>query len=69
MNNKTKYVKTKPRLFKAVRHTAKLTPDQVVEIRRLWQTTDITLRQLGKDYGVSPSTTSKIVKREIWDHI
>jgi len=47
----------------------KLTPTQVAEIRRRWfsgNEPNITQVKLAREYGVHPSTISKIICGEIW---
>jgi len=45
---------------------ARLTWDDVAEIRRLWSKREITQRQIGEKFGVSPSHVSKICSNENW---
>lgn len=52
-----------------VRQSAKVTPDQVREIRRLYATGKYTQGQLGKHYGIDGSAISYIVTRRNWSHI
>lgn len=42
---------------------AKLTDQDVVEVRRLWSTRDYTQDEIGRTYGVTQSTISKIIRR------
>lgn len=42
----------------------KLSFTQVEEIRRLWATGSMTQREIGRQFGVSPSRVSSIVRRE-----
>lgn len=44
--------------------TAKLTWDQVESIRRRYPS--LTLAELGREYGVSESAVSRVVRRETW---
>ena len=46
--------------------TAKLTEEQVLEIRRRYADGGVTYRSLGRDYGVGFKAISKIVRRERW---
>lgn len=49
--------------------SAKLTSQQVLEIRERYSTGHISLTQLGRDYGVSTSLVSLIVNRKLWAHL
>ena len=44
----------------------KLTEGDVIEIRRLYETTSHTYRSLGNVFGVSMGNVRKIIKRETW---
>src|SRR3990167_4801731 len=48
---------------------ARLNDVQVREIRRLYEPYKITLRQLGKMFGVSHSTIKCVIQRRSWRHI
>ena len=48
---------------------AKLTEEQVIEIRRRYADGGVTHRSLGRDYGVAYSVIGKIIRREIWAHL
>jgi hypothetical protein len=51
---------------------AKLTPDEVREIRRIWASTergDWTLNTLGRRYGVTLSAIWRIVHYKNWPHV
>jgi hypothetical protein len=50
-------------------HTAKLTEDDVREIRRRYKPRCVTFKQLGKEFGVSDTVIYKIVKRHKWRHV
>ena len=53
-----------------VRHTnAKLTDVQVKEIRNKYQKGKISFAKLGKEYGVSSTTISRIIKNEIYKNV
>ena len=53
-----------------VRHTnAKLTDIQVKEIRSKYQKGKISFAKLGKEYGVSGTTISRIIKNEIYKNV
>lgn len=48
---------------------AKLTADQVVEIRRLKASSGLTLREIGRTFGVHEETVGGIVRGESWKHL
>jgi HNH endonuclease len=48
---------------------ARLTAEQVREIRRRWAAGGITQVALGKEYGVANVTICAIVTRRIWKHV
>jgi len=48
---------------------AKLTEQQVIEIRSIYETGHITQRELGAKYHVSHSTIGRITRREGWNHV
>lgn len=48
---------------------AKLTEDQVREIRQRYAAGNVSTRQLGKVYGIEQSAISAIVRRERWKHV
>jgi len=50
-------------------HAAKLTPDDVREMRRLYAEGGWSYSQLGKRFGVNTSAAYKIVKRLLWKHL
>jgi len=51
-------------------HTnAKLTEDNVREIRRLYATGALSYRKLARQFGVSTMTISNIVRRKKWKHV
>lgn len=53
-----------------IRHTnAKLTEQQVKEIRSRYQKGKISYNTLGKEYGLSGSSIAAIIKRETYKHI
>ncbi len=53
-----------------IRHTnAKLTDIQVKEIRQKYQKGKISYEKLGKEYGVSSTTISRIVKKQIYAYV
>lgn len=49
--------------------SAKLSADQVCEIRRLHAVEGMTSKQLAIRYGVNPSTTGRVIKGELWSHV
>jgi hypothetical protein len=48
---------------------SKLTPEEVIQIRREYEETPITIVQLALKYGVSKSLVSVILRGEIWAHV
>lgn len=51
-------------------HEAKLTADEVLEIRRLWsQNNPPTQRELSIRFGVSKSHISNVITRRVWGHL
>jgi hypothetical protein len=50
-------------------HKAKLTEEDVLEVRKLYDTGKYTHRELGKMFDVNHSLVGKIVRRENWKHI
>lgn len=53
----------------AAHHAAKLTPDDIREMRRLHAEGGWSYSQLGKRFGVNTSAAYKIVKRLLWKHL
>jgi len=47
----------------------RLTKTDVLEIRRLYRSTDLTQRELGERFGVSQSSVSNIVNFKEWKHL
>lgn len=53
-----------------IRHTnAKLTENQVKEIKEKYQKGKISFAKLGKEYGVSGTTISRIIKNQIYKNV
>jgi len=50
-------------------YNAKLTENQVLEIRRLYATENFSKRELARRFGVSDAMIGKIVRRQAWRHI
>lgn len=50
------------------RYSAKLTPELVIEARRLWDS-GISQSEIGRRFKVNSSTIHAIVRRESWRHI
>jgi hypothetical protein len=50
-------------------HKAKLTADQVREIRSLWLTTDMTYREIAARYPVSRTAIGAIINGKSWKHL
>jgi len=71
----TRYDNTKDamrnnRLTKGIAHSnAKLTEDNVREIRRLYATGNFTQQELALRFGVNQQRISKIVNRQTWKHV
>jgi hypothetical protein len=53
-------------LFGSKHNMAKLREDQVIEIRRRFASGGISSAQLGREYGVCPTTINAIVAGRIW---
>ena len=49
--------------------TAKLTEEQVLEIRSKYIPRKYSYTRLAKEYGMHPSTIEKIITRQYWSHI
>jgi hypothetical protein len=58
-----------PRLRGVDQPTSKLTEDQVRAIRQRYIPREVTLKQLGMEYGVSQQTVLAIIRREKWAHL
>lgn len=50
-------------------NSAKLTADEVREIRRMYAERDLTMAEVGEEFGVSSTTVCDIVNRKIWQHV
>ncbi len=50
-------------------YDAKLTKEQVLEIRDLYSKGNTTHRKLSKQFGVNPSQIGKIIRKIYWKHI
>lgn len=48
---------------------AKITADQVRDIRRRWKFRKVTLKQLGEEHGLAFTSVHAIVQRRNWKHI
>lgn len=48
---------------------SKLTNEQVMHIRSLWQMGHRNVKVIAKNNNVSPSNVMKIVKRKTWTHL
>lgn len=49
--------------------SSKLNEEQVIEIRKRYIEENITMKELGNYYGISPTNVNDILKRKIWKHI
>ena len=60
----------KPPCFKGIKNgRAKLSEDQVLEIRKLYATGDYTQKDLGKIFDVHQVHIGDIINRKTWQHI
>jgi DNA-binding CsgD family transcriptional regulator len=50
-------------------YNAKLTRDDVVEIRRLYATGGYSYREIGEMFGISPVSAFDVVRRRTWKHV
>lgn len=50
-------------------HLAKVTEADVIEIRRLWNTSRIQQKELAERFGITQTNVSMIVTRQTWKHI
>lgn len=50
-------------------HHAKLTEDQVREIRRRATDEHVSAYRLARDFGVSEATAARVIKRQSWAHV
>lgn len=50
-------------------HRAKLSEEDVLLIRKVYGTTDVTQRQLAEEFGLNQKTVCEIVNRKIWKHL
>jgi len=48
---------------------AKITAEDVSQIRQLWATGAVTQREIGERFGIKQSTVSCIVRRDTWTHV
>ena len=48
---------------------AKLTEADVQRIRTIWRTTPLSLEAIGRQFGVSKMTVSRIVSGRTWRHV
>ena len=49
--------------------SAKLTDEQVLNIRKLWKIGHRNVRVLARNHGVSPANIRRIVRNETWTHL
>lgn len=52
-----------------IKPTAKLTPDQVLSIRELFQTGKYEINKIAKMFSISTTTCQSILKRKTWKFI
>lgn len=50
-------------------YKAKLTEQDVIEIRRRWEKGGVLLRELAAEYGMSTGGIDAVVKRRSWKHV
>ena len=50
-------------------YASKLTEEDVLEIRKLNETTETTSKEIGELFGVSELTISRIIARQTWKHV
>jgi hypothetical protein len=50
-------------------HMSKMTEEDVVYARSLYQTGKMTLTQIARKFGIDPSTTGSMVKGVTWKHV
>lgn len=48
---------------------AKLTPEDVREIRRIYRSGEMNQPELAKKYGVGTATVNRLISRETWRHL
>jgi hypothetical protein len=48
---------------------AKLTTNQVIEIRKRYKSENISMQKLGSEYGINLSTTYNIITGKLWKHL
>ena len=48
---------------------AKLTDEQVLQIRNLWKVGHRNIRVIARNNGVTPSNIQKIVQNKTWKHL
>jgi hypothetical protein len=51
------------------RYVAKITPEQVTEIRRLWESRAESQSSIGRRLGLSSGQVSRIARGQAWSHI
>jgi DNA-binding MarR family transcriptional regulator len=49
--------------------SAKLTDEQVLQIRKLWQMGHRNIKVIARNNKVSPSNVKKIIERKTWVHL
>ena len=50
-------------------YRSKLTPSDVRKIRRLWERTTLSQREIGERFGVHQVTVSAVVRGVTWSHV
>lgn len=49
--------------------SAKLTDEQVIQIRKLWEMGHRNIKVIARNNKVSPSNVKKIIERKTWVHL
>jgi uncharacterized protein YjcR len=49
--------------------SAKLTDEQVIQIRKLWEMGHRNIKVMARNNRVSPSNIKKIIERKTWNHL
>ena len=66
---KEKYIKTSKYSKGEEVNGSKLTPEEVIEIRVLWELREFKQVELAEKFGVDNSTINDIIRRKRWKHI
>lgn len=66
---KRQLLRLRPEFRGEAHHKAKLTEDQVREIRQAYAAGSVTFKELGAKYGVATQVVFRIVHRKTWTHV